>query len=64
MDKVQFLTIDDLVERTQLPKSWWYSRTRLRTGPNRPPVLRCGRHLRFIWPEIERYLKEQNDEHD
>ena len=54
------LTLDDLVERTQLPKSWWYARTR-QSGPGALPVVKCGKYLRFHWEEVQDWLRKQND---
>ncbi len=55
------LTINDLVERTQLPKSWWYLRTR-ETGPEALPRVRCGKYLRFDWDEDQAWLRKQKKE--
>lgn len=48
-------TIDDLVVRTKLPKSWWYSQTR-QTGPGSVPRLKCGRYLLFIPDKVDAWL--------
>ena len=60
MDQPFLLTLDDLVERTQLPKSWWYSRSR-QSGPDALPVVKCGKYLRFRWEEVQEWLKRQNE---
>ncbi|MCG2777338.1 MAG: helix-turn-helix domain-containing protein [Desulfobacterales bacterium] len=60
MKEKYLLTLDDLVELTQLPKSWWYTRTR-QTGPGSLPVVKCGKYLRFRWDEVQKWLRKQNE---
>jgi hypothetical protein len=48
-------TIDDLVTRTKLPKSWWYSQTR-QTGPGTVPRLKVGRYLLFLPDAVDKWL--------
>jgi len=60
MNQPYLLTLDDLVERTQLPKSWWYARTR-QTGPDALPVVKCGKYCRFRWEDVQEWLKRQNE---
>ena len=57
-DIENLLTIEDLVKRTQLPRSWWYSRTR-ETGPGSLKKLKCGKCLRFKWSDVVQYLESQ-----
>lgn len=55
----QLLTLTDLEKKTQLPKSWWYRRTR-ETGVDAVPRIKCGRYLRFEWAAVEAWLREQS----
>jgi predicted DNA-binding transcriptional regulator AlpA len=58
----EILTLSQLAERLQVPKSWVYEKTRNRGQFGKPPmpVLRCGKYLRFIWPEVEQWLRRQS----
>ncbi len=60
MEKQSYETINDLVERTKLPKSWWYSRTRAK-GPGAVPRIRAGKYLLFIPDEVDEWLQNQSD---
>lgn len=51
--------LDSLVERTPMPKSWWYSQLRLK-GPGRPPAYKAGRYWLFIPEEIDAWLKDRD----
>lgn len=53
-------TISELSERTKLPKSWWYSRTR-ETGPGSVPRVKAGKYLLFVPDEVDEWLKEQSE---
>ncbi len=53
-------TIDELVARTKLPKSWIYSRTR-ETGPDAIPRLKMGKYLRFVPCEVDAWLRKQSE---
>jgi len=57
----KLMTIDDLTKKTQLPKTWWYRRTR-ETGEGTVPRIKCGRYLRFEWDKVEEWLREQSRE--
>ena len=61
MNEPYLLTIDDLVERTQLPKSWWYDKTRQRKA-NGLPVIKCNKYLRFDWQEVEVWLRRRSED--
>ena len=60
-DQVRYETIDDLVERTKLPKSWWYSRTR-ETCPGSVPRIKAGKYLSFLPAEVDAWLQRQSEE--
>ena len=53
-------SLDDLVQRTGLKKSWFYRQTML-TGPGSLPRLKLGKYLRFIPEEVDRWLAEQGE---
>lgn len=57
------MTIDDLSQKTQLPVSWFYSRTR-QTGPGSIPRLKLGKYLRFRWAEVEKWLAQYGGGHN
>ena len=55
----RYETLDQVVERTQLPKSWWYSRTRLGAVPG---CIKTGRYLRFIPEKVDQWLQSLGSE--
>jgi len=55
MNEENFISIQDLSDRTKLPVSWWYSQTRL-TGPDAVPRRKTGKYLRFLWSEVKPWL--------
>ena len=55
-----FLSVDDLAERLNVPKSWVYSRTREK-GPDVMPCMRCGKYVRFCLDDVLDWLKKQNE---
>lgn len=56
----QFLTVNELAEKLNVPTSWIYSRTRQR-GSNTIPLWKLGKYRRFCFDEVLKWLKEQND---
>lgn len=56
----QLATLDDIVEATQLPKSWWYRKTR-ETGPESVPRIKCGKYLRFEIDKVMEWLKDNSE---
>jgi hypothetical protein len=48
-----------LAERLQVPLSWVYKKSAVR-GPQAIPILRCGRYLRFCWPDVCAWLRSDN----
>jgi hypothetical protein len=57
------LTPEQLAERLQVGVSWVYekSRRRGRNGGKPLPVLRCGRYLRFCWPDVCDWLRKSTE---
>lgn len=55
------LTIDELAEKLRVPKSWVYSRTRIK-GPDAFPRLKIGKYLRFSLEEVLSWLKNQQND--
>jgi hypothetical protein len=48
------LTPEQLSARLQVPVSWVYKHSN-----NSLPVLRCGRYLRFSWPDVCAWLRSE-----
>jgi hypothetical protein len=60
LEASDILTPRQLAERLQVPLSWIYEKTRDRsrwTDGQRMPVLRCGKYMRFSWPEVVEWLR-------
>jgi hypothetical protein len=56
------LTPEQLAERLQVAVSWVYEKSRVRGSEHNPlPVLRCGRYLRFSWPDVCEWLRSDNN---
>ena len=54
--QMKLITPEELADWLKVPLSWIYDRTR-RAGPERLPVYKIGRYLRFSVLEIEDYLR-------
>lgn len=54
------LTVDELAESLNVPKSWVYSRTR-ESGPDSMPRIKVGKYCRFVLNDVLAWLKNQND---
>lgn len=56
------LTPEQLAERLQVGVNWVYEKSRARGNHNRNPlpVLRCGRYLRFSWPDVCAWLRSND----
>ena len=56
------LTPDQLAERLQVSTNWVYEKSRARGshGGKPLPVLRCGRYLRFYWPDVSEWLRAED----
>ena len=54
------LTVDELSESLNVPKSWIYSRTR-ETGPDAMPSIKVGKYCRFVLDDVMAWLKGQNE---
>ena len=55
LDPGDILTPKQLAERLQVGVKWVYDHAEKRDRPL--PVLRCGRYLRFIWPDVCAWLR-------
>ena len=54
----EILTPEQLAERLQVALSWVYAKSRARGKRGNPlPVLRCGRYLRFSWPDVYAWMR-------
>jgi hypothetical protein len=53
------LTPEQLAERLQVAVSWVYEKSRAggNYNGNPLPVLRCGRYLRFSWPDVCEWMR-------
>ena len=54
------LTVDELSESLNVPKSWIYSRTR-ETGPDAMPSIKVGKYCRFVLDDVMAWLKRQKE---
>ncbi len=52
----QLLTVKDLAEYLEVPVATVYVWRHRRQGP---PGFRVGRHLRFRWSDVERWIDER-----
>jgi hypothetical protein len=55
----EILTAEQLAERLQVGVDWVYEKSRSRGQHSGEPlpVLRCGRYLRFYWPDVCKWLR-------
>ena len=63
--KSRLLTLDQVAERLQLKKSWFYQRIHARALPFR--YCKIGLYLRFLEDDLEQFIEDQlarNDRHD
>jgi predicted DNA-binding transcriptional regulator AlpA len=65
MEAEDILTPEQLAKRLQVGVSWVYEKSRPRGSHDRNPlpVLRCGRYLRFYWPDVCQWLRNGAKEH-
>jgi len=52
----QLLTVEDLAAYLEVPVATIYAWRHHRNGP---PGFRVGRHLRFRWSDVERWIDDQ-----
>ena len=59
MKSEEILTPEELAERLKVGINWVYekSRSRGKHSGEPLPVLRCGRYLRFYWPDVCAWLR-------
>jgi hypothetical protein len=59
LNPTELLTPDQLAERLKVGVDWVYEKSRARGQHNSKPlpVLRCGRYLRFYWPDVCGWLR-------
>lgn len=57
------LSVTELAEKLNLPKSWIYSRTRQK-GEDTIPILRCGKYVRFCLEDVLNWLQIQAEDHE
>ena len=54
------LSVDELAESLNVPKSWVYSRTR-ESGQDSMPRIKVGKYCRFVLNDVLDWLKSQDD---
>ena len=52
----RLLTVEDLADYLEVPVATIYAWRYRRRGP---PGFRVGRHLRFRWSDVERWINDQ-----
>ncbi len=59
LEAADILTPEQLAQRLQVGVNWVYEKSRVRgTHNSNPlPVLRCGRYLRFYWPDVCEWMR-------
>lgn len=55
------LTVEELADRWRVPKSWVYSKTRIK-GENAIPRIQIGKYIRFVPNEVDEWIERQNSE--
>lgn len=55
----RLLTVKQVAELFQVPRSWIYDRTR-KEGPERIPHYKLGAHLRFREAEVLEFINEHS----
>ena len=63
--KSRLLTVKQVAERLQVPRSWIYGRIHARILPFRH--CKIGLYLRFLEDDLEQFIEDQlarNDRHD
>ena len=56
----KLLSVEELSESLNVPKSWVYSRTR-EIGPDTIPKIKVGKYCRFVLDDVLDWLKCQNE---
>ena len=54
-----FLSVEELSQILNVPKSWVYARTR-ETGSSAMPKVKVGKYCRFVLEEVMDWLRDQN----
>ena len=53
------LTLSELAARLKVRPTWIYEKLRQRHIQDPLPAYRCGKYLRFIWPQVSAWLLRQ-----
>ena len=58
VDSHDILTPQELAERLKVDVGWVFEKTRNRKQGSTPalPVFKCGKYLRFYWPDVSAWL--------
>ena len=54
------LSVKELADKLNVPKSWIYSRTR-ETGQEAMPRIKVGKYCRFVLADVIGWLEKQNE---
>jgi excisionase family DNA binding protein len=54
------LTVDELAGKLKVPKSWVYYKAKEK-GPNKLPLIRVGKYLRFESDQVMNWLINQQE---
>jgi excisionase family DNA binding protein len=52
----ELITVDEMAEMLKVPRSWIYSRTRIK-GAGAIPRVQCGKYIRFHPKEVLEWLR-------
>ena len=55
------LSVKELADKLNVPKSWIYSRTR-ETGQEAMPRIKVGKYCRFVLADVIGWLEKQNED--
>ncbi len=60
-DQMKMMTVDQVAELLQVPKSWVYEKTRNRHSDKNPiPCRIFGKHIRFPLEQFDRWMQSQD----
>ena len=60
MENPPLISVDELSACLNVPRSWVYSRTRIK-GPDQIPHIRVGKYVRFDLDAVMEWLKDQKE---
>ena len=57
--EMMLLDVNDIARELKIPKTWIYSRTRLK-GPERIPHVKIGKYCRFRIQDVIEWLEQKD----